>query len=164
MVSIFLQQEKNMIGKSFNMQIRYYLPSKLDKFRYLRNRNQRKSPIGHDPYDIDNSYYTQEDYDKRKTKGFKSLYEKPMSPDIVQRQSAKGYVDISASKKLKSRHDMYNKNKLPHITRIKHSLYPYVIEEENDEENDEGEKNREKMSEIPKTPDPRKRYANSLFF
>lgn len=164
MVSIFFPQEKNLIGKSFHMQVRYNLSSRQEKVRCLRYRNQRKSPTGHDPSDLDNSYYIQEDYDKRKGRGFKSLYEKPMSPDIVQRQSTRGYFDSLVSRRLKSRHELYNNNKLPHITRIKHSLFPYVIEEENDEENDEVENTAKKNSEIPKTPDPRRRYANSLFF
>ncbi|OMJ76722.1 hypothetical protein SteCoe_23835 [Stentor coeruleus] len=145
------------------MQVRYNLHSRQDKSRGLRNLNQRKSPTGYDQSDHENTYYTQEDYEKRKGRRFKSLYEKPMSPDVVQRQSAKYYIDSLVSRRLKSRYDLSNNNKLPHINRIKHSLFPYVIEEEN-EENDEVENTVKKINEVPKTPDPRKRYANSLFF
>ncbi|OMJ75079.1 hypothetical protein SteCoe_25855 [Stentor coeruleus] len=162
MVTIFLPEEKNMINKSFYPQSRLNALGNQDRDRHFRVRHPKRAPSAYEQKDHNRPVYLLEGNYKKKTKSFISDYMKPLHSEIVQEQSTRINLNSLVSRKLKPLREIYSHSRFHYISKIKHNLYPYVIEENIDEETDEGE-NREKENDTwRKTPDPRKKYLNSL--
>lgn len=164
MVTIFLPEDKNMINKSFYPQTRYNPLAKQERDKHFRIRHSKKTPSAYEQQNQDRSEYPLNGSYKRKTKSFISEHMKPLHSEIVQEQSMRTNINALVSRKLKPLREIYSHNRFHYISKIKHNLYPYIIEENVDEETDEGENREKGIDAGRKTPDPRKKYLNSLLF
>lgn len=164
MVSIILQGERDLFLKNFYPKSRLNAIARQDRDKHHIIRHSKKIPFVYDQQDKDRHNYMLEGNSKRKTRSFITKLKKPLSSEIRRKQYVKSKFPSLVSQKLKPLHGIYSHNKFQCISKIKHNLYPFVIEEIIDEETDEGE-NREKDVYIwRKTPDPSKKYLKSLFF
>ncbi|OMJ94315.1 hypothetical protein SteCoe_2514 [Stentor coeruleus] len=164
MVTIFPLRKSDLVYKNFYPQTHLNALAIQDRDKHHRIRYSKKIPSALVQKNQNTPTYMLEGSYKRRTKSFITKLSKPLPFEIVQEQSIRSKFNSLVSRKLKPLYEIYNHKKFQGISKNKYRVYPYVIEEIIDEETDEDENGEKGIFTWRKTPDPRKKYLNSLCF